>query len=143
MKRLVRNVLAIAIALAGVALADDIDDGARRAFQGLASSWSGESAGGVCSYFPAGDAKVSVSVGGRSGEFSREQAKGVLEQYFRGVQVTRVTLRRDGYHGGGRRYSATYDYEYATQDGHEHSGFLQFSIESRDGRWVLQSVRAD
>lgn len=143
MERVIRAVLAIVIALSGVAAAGDIDEGARRTFEGLAASWRGESAGGICGAFPEGDAKVSFRLGGRSDSFSREQAERVLGDYFDGVAVAKVTLCKRGYSGGGKRYSATYDYEYTDSNGAKHTGLLQFSIEDQDGRWVLQSVSAD
>lgn len=142
MDRLIRAVV-FAIALAGVASAGDIDENAKRAFEGLSSSWKGESAGGVTGYFPEGDAKVSIRLPGRDGSFSRDQAEGVLDRYFGDVGVVRVSLRKNGYNGGGKSYSATYDYTYSTADGEEHDGLLQFSIKDQDGRWVLQSVRVE
>lgn len=141
MKRVLQA--AMVLALSAVAFAGDIDEGAKRTLQGLSSSWSSESASGVCDAFPDGDAKVSFRLGGRSDSFSRKQAEGVLDSYFDKVGVTKVSLRKNGYSGGGKRYSATYDYEYTDQNGAAQTGLLQFSIEDQDGRWVLQSVSAD
>lgn len=143
MKRVFQAAMLMVLALSGAALAGDIDEGAKRTLEGLSASWKGESAGGVCGAFPEGDAKVSFRLGGRSDSFSREQAEGVLDSYFDKVSVTKVSLRKNGYSGGGKRYSATYDYEYSDSNGGKHTGLLQFSIEDQDGRWVLQSVSAD
>ncbi|GEM_PF-6038537 len=144
MERRFRAAIVMVLALSAVALAGDIDEGAKQAFQGLSSSWSSESADGVCDAFPEGDAKVSFRLGeGADGSFSKDHAQGVLESYFEKVSVVKVSLRKNGYNGGGKRYSATYDYKYSTPDGQEHTGLLQFSIEDQDGQWVLQSVSAD
>ncbi|MEK7867094.1 MAG: hypothetical protein AAB434_10460 [Planctomycetota bacterium] len=143
MKRVFEAAMLMMLALSVAALAGDIDEGAKRTLEGLSTSWRGESAGGVCGAFPEGDAKVSFRLGGRSDSFSREQAEGVLDSYFDEVAVSKVSLRKNGYSGGGKRFSATYDYEYADSNGGKHTGLLQFSIENQDGRWVLQSVSAD
>lgn len=136
--------LMLAAALGGAAIAGDIDEGAKGAFDAISSSWSGEDSGGVCGYLPKGDAKVSFYLDGQaSGSYSSKQAKGVLSAYFGRVDVLRVSLRKDGYSGGGKQYSATYDYEYSTPDGAKHSSHLQFSISEKDGRWVLQSATVD
>lgn len=144
MERIARLFVVLALAISPALFAGDIDDAAKAALGSLSDSWRDGSSDGVASYFPSGDAKISLTLDSQaSGSYSSKQARKVLGEYFGRCSVSKVSLRDDGYGGSGKRAVGVYDYEYSDASGTKHTGRLAISIEESGSKWLLQSVTVD
>ncbi|MBI5369245.1 MAG: hypothetical protein HZA54_19570 [Planctomycetes bacterium] len=115
---------------------DEPDEGAKRVIQQVAGAWQGESVAGVLSAFPtAEEGKVYLGLGSAAGTFSRDQAAGVLRNYFAETTVEGVRLLK--WTG---RSGAKFDYRYRDASGNSVSGMLLIEVQVVNRRWVLRSV---